>query len=194
MAKQNAEILILEKEGPFRDRLRSLCAEMGKVSVAEDMESVLNLFTRRSFGLLLLDWDLIQLDFLSVLQMIDNFQPDARRIALFQTVELGQVIEVMKAGMSDVIWEHQDQSVLRGKIKDALSQEKPPAIAHAYILQLAESIAERATTQKIPLYQARREFFKTFLSQILKQQKIKRVKLAGLMRVTPRTLRRRLLE
>jgi DNA-binding NtrC family response regulator len=152
MPRKINEILILEKDGSFRDRLRDLCGEMGKTWVTDNWESALNLFSRRSFGLLLLDWDVIQSDFFAILQMMDHFQPQARRIVLFNTFELNDVIGVMKAGMNDALWEYQGQAVLREKIKDALTQEKPPATAHSYVLKLAETIADRAMTQKMPIY------------------------------------------
>jgi len=194
MTKIRINILILESEVSFRDRLKGICSEIGKTWVADDMASALDLLTRRSFDFLLLDWDLIQSDFSVLLPMIDNFQPDALRIALFKTPQLYAVIAVMKAGMNDVFWKSQNLRVLKGKMKEALSRGKPSTIAHSYISQLAEYLSDRAMVQKTSLFKARKEFSKTFLSQILKQQKIKRVQLAGLMNVTSRTLRRHLLK
>jgi DNA-binding NtrC family response regulator len=194
MPKKIYEILILERDSFFRDRLRDICAEMGKTWVTDNWESTLNLLSRRSFGLLLLDWDVIQPDFSSILQMMDHFQPQARGIVLFNTFELNDVIRVMKAGMNDALWEYQGHAVLREKIKDALAEEKSSISAHSYVLQLAETIADRAAAQKMSLYKARKEFSKTFLSQILKHQKMKRYQLAGLMNVSLRTLRRHLLK
>jgi DNA-binding NtrC family response regulator len=162
--------------------------------MADNMESALDLMARRSFQLLLLDWDLIRPDFSTLWPMINNFQPDASRIALFQTPQLYDVIAVMKAGMNDVFWENQNSALLKEKIKESIFREKPSTIAHSYISQLAESLADRAMTQKTSLFKAKREFSKTFLSQILKQQKIKRPELANLMNVSPRTLGRHLLK
>jgi len=194
MSKKSTHILILKKEDSFRDRLKGFCADVGKTRVASDMESAFDLITRHSFQLLLLDWDLIQPEFSVFWQMLDNFQPDARKIALFKAPQLYDVIAVMKAGMNNVFWENQDSEVLKGKLKDALSQEKPDAVAHSYISQLAECLADRAVARKTSLFKARKEFSKTFLNQILKQQKLKHYQLAGLMSVTPRTLHRQLLK
>ena len=192
MPKKVHESLIMEKDDSFRDRLRDLCAEMGKTWVTDNWESALNLLNRRSFGLLLLDWDVIEPDFSSNLELMDHFQPQARRIVLFNTFELNDVLRVMKAGMNDALWEYQGQALLREKIKEALTQEKPSATAHSHVLQLAETIADKALAQKMPFYKARKEFLKTFLSQMVKQQKLKRGRLAGVMNVAPRTLRRHL--
>jgi DNA-binding response OmpR family regulator len=194
MAKKNTHILILAKKGSFRDRLKGFCSEMGKTRVVDDMESALNLIAGGSFQLFLLDWDLIQPDFSVLWQMLDNFQPDSRKVALFKAPQLYDVIAVMKAGMNDVFWENQDSEVLKGKLKDVLSQAKPDTVAHSYISQLAECLADRAVAQKTSLFKARKEFSKTFLSQILKQHKLKHYQLAGLMSVTPRTLHRQLLK
>lgn len=194
MVKKKNKILILEKEVSFRERLRNLCNDLGKTWAAGDMESVLDLLTQRSYQLLLLDWDLIQSDFSALWPMIDNFQPDARRIVLFKSPQLTDVVAVMKAGVNDALWEYQDYDVLKNRMKDALSLEKPPAIVHSYILQLAESMADQAMTKKTSLLKARREFSKTVLSQILRLQKMRHFKLADAIKVSPRTLRRRLLK
>jgi DNA-binding NtrC family response regulator len=194
VVKKNIRILILEKEVSFRDRLRNLCNDMGKTWVADDMESVWDLLTKRSYQLLLLDWDLIQLDFSAFWPMIDIFQPDARRIALFKSPQLTDVVAAMKAGVNDALWENQDSEILKGRIYDAISLEKPPAIVHSYILQLAESMADQAMTKKTSILKARREFSKTVLSQILRLQKMRHFKLANAMKVSPRTLRRHLLK
>lgn len=194
MVKKKNKILILEKNVSFRDRLRGICAEIGKTWAADDMESVLNLLTKRSYQLLLLDWDLIRSDFSTLWPMIDNFQPDARRLALFKSPQLPDVVAAMKAGVNDALWEYQDPEVLKGKMRDSLAQEKSPAIVHSYILQLAESMADKAMSKKTSLYKARREFSNTVLSQILRQQKMRRFKLADAMSVSSRTLRRHLLK
>lgn len=192
MVKKNTKILILEKDVSFRDRLRGICGEIGKTWAADDMESVLSLLTKRSYQLLLLDWDWIQSDFTALWPMINNFQPDARRIALFRSPQLPDVVEAMKAGVNDALWEYQDPEVLKGRMKDSLTQEKSPTIVHSYISQLAESMADKAMSKKTSLVKARREFSNTVLSQILRQQKIRRIKLADAMSVSARTLRRHL--
>ena len=194
MIKRNTKILILERDVSFRGRLRGLCSEIGKTWAADNMESVLNLLSKHTYQLLLLDWDLIEPNFSTLWPMIENFQPDARRIALFKSPQLPDVIAAMKAGVNDALWEYQDPAVLKNKVKDSLSQEKSPTIVHSYISQLAEFMADKAAAKKTSLVKARREFSNTILSQILRQQKIRRFKLAYAMSVSPRTLRRHLLK
>jgi DNA-binding NtrC family response regulator len=192
MTKKSTKILILENEVFFRDRLQGLCSEMGRTFVADDMESALELLTQHSFQLLLLDWHLVQLDFSDFWSIIDNLQPDAFRIALFRSPLLQDVIAAMKSGMNDVFWAYQDTAVLKSKLKDSLSREKPSTVTHSYISQLADFLTDRAVSKKTSLSEARKEFSKIFLSQILSQQKIRRFQLADLMSVTSRTLRRHL--
>jgi DNA-binding NtrC family response regulator len=194
MAKKYAHILILAKNSSFRDRLKAFCAVMGKTRMADNVESVFDLIIGGSFQLLILDWDLIQPEFSVLWRMIDNFQPHARKIALFKSPRLRDVIAVMKAGMNDVFWENQDPEVLKDKLKNALSREKPATVIHSHISQLAECLADQGLSEKKSLFKARKEFSKTFLSQILKKQKLKHYQLASLMSVTPRTLHRQLLK
>lgn len=192
MAENNAQIFILEDDGYFSDILKGLCEELAPTIVAKDMESALGVLTQQSFRLLLLDWHLIQKDALSIYSTISNFQANVPQIALFTVPDLSNVITAMKSGVREVIWAAQDKEKLKEKIKDVLSEEKSVPIAHAFVSRLAESLTEKAMVQKTSLFQARREFSKTFLKQVLSQQKLRRTQLASLMSVSPRTLHRHL--
>lgn len=194
IVKKNIKILILENEVSFRGRLKGLCSDMGKTWAVNDMESALELIRRHSFQLLLLDWHLIQADFSAFWSTIDNFQPNSCRIALFTSPQLNDVIAAMKSEMSDVLWAYQNSAVLKVKIKDALSQEKPSTIVHSYVSQWVDSLTDRAVTRKTSLSKARKEFSKTFLSQILSQNKMRHSQLADAMHITARTLHRHLSE
>ena len=158
------------------------------------MESALELIRRHSFQLLLLDWHLIQADFSDFWSTIDNFQSNSCRIALFTSPQLNDVIAAMKSEMSDVLWAYQNSAVLKVKIKDALFQEKPSTIVHSYVSQWVDSLTDRAVTRKTSLSKARKEFSKTFLSQILSQNKMRHSQLADAMHITARTLHRHLSE
>lgn len=192
LSDQKHQILILEDDGYFRGILNELCSELAPTIAVADVESVLGLITQQSFNLLLLDWHLIQQDTFALYSNLENFQPNASRLALFTVPDLTHVITAMKAGASDVLWAAEDKEVLRTKIEEVLHQEKPIPIAHAFVSRLAESLTEKAMSQKTSLFQARREFSKTFLQQVLRQQKLRRTQLASFMSVSPRTLHRHL--
>jgi len=49
MANKKMQILILEKDVAYRDRLQSLSAGSGKTWMAEDLDEALDLLTRRPF-------------------------------------------------------------------------------------------------------------------------------------------------
>jgi len=84
-----------------------------------------------------------------------------------------------------------EKTLLKAKIKEALFQEKRPRSGYS-LTQLAETLTEKAMTQKTSLFSARKEFSRIFLKQILWQQKLRRTQLADLMQVSPRTLHRHL--
>jgi len=190
--QNNAQILVLEDDGYFRDILTGLCSEMAKTTAVADLESALGMLTHQSFQLLLLDWHLIQRNPASLYSTIENFQPNAVQMALFTVPDLPNVITAMKSGVIDVLWAALDRESLAERIRNVLLQDKPVPIAHAFVSRLAESLTEKAMAQKTSLFQARKEFSKTFLQQVLSQQKLRRTQLASLMSVSPRTLHRHL--
>jgi DNA-binding NtrC family response regulator len=98
----------------------------------------------------------------------------------------------MKSGSNDVLWTNQDPRLLKEKIAETLAQDRPRTIPHSFVSKLAETLTDKAMTQKTSLFTARKEFSKTFLTQVLSQQKLRRTQLASLMSVSPRTLHRHL--
>ncbi len=192
MAKKNRSILILEDDAYFRGILEGIASSYGDTIVVGDVSSALIHLRKQSFQMLLLDWHLNPDDLSTVHSAVENFQPNAQRIALFTVPDLAHVIEAMKSGVKDVLWASLDQKIINDKIKDAISKTKPPVFAHSFVSRLAVSFTEKAMDQQTSLFQARREFSKTFLQQILSQQKLRRTQLASLMSVSPRTLHRHL--
>lgn len=186
------QVLILEDDGYFRSQLENICQEMADVVAVGDIETALSCLTRQSFHLLLLDWHLIQNNLSSLRAAFDNFQPDASKISLFTVPDLTNVISAMKSGSSDVLWTTQDPTLLKEKIAESLSKDRVQTIPHSFVSKLAETLTEKAITQKTSLFSARREFSKTFLTQVLSQQKLRRTQLASFMSVSPRTLHRHL--
>jgi DNA-binding NtrC family response regulator len=193
VTKRNTKILILEKATSFRTSLKSLCSEVGRTWIADDMKSASILLTRHSFDLQLLNWEMIQSDPSIFGSMTDPAQPPVCRIALVKAPRLNEVVTAMKSGMDDVFWDVQDASLLKEKIKDALVRKKNSVIIHSCVSQLVESLVRKSLDQKLSLFRARKEFSKVFLAQILKHQKISRTQLADLMNITPRTLYRYLM-
>lgn len=192
MAKSTLRILILEDDAYFRGILQNVCSEMGDAHAVADPKSALSLLAKHSFQLLLVDWHMNKSDLSAFYSAIENFQPNVPWVALFTVPNLAAVISAMKSGASDILWAAQDAVVLKEKIRDSLGKPKSPVYAHSFVSQLTESLTERAMTQQIPLFQARREFSKTFLRQVLNQQKLRRTQLAVLLGVSPRTLHRHL--
>lgn len=193
MAKgKKKQILILEDDGYFRGQLENICQQMADTVAVGDIEAALGYLTRQTFHLLLLDWHLIQNNLSSLYSTFENFQPDASKISLFTVPDLANVISAMKSGSSDVLWTNQDPQVLKEKITETLAQDKPRTIPHSFVSKLAETLTEKSMAQKTSLFTARREFSKTFLNQVLSQQKLRRTQLASFMSVSPRTLHRHL--
>jgi DNA-binding NtrC family response regulator len=193
MGKSNNRVFIFEDDICFREILEGICAEVAGTTVAvSDMGSALSFLTKQPFDLLLLDWHQNQSDFLSLAATLENFQSNALRIALFTVPDLPNVIAAMKSGVCDIFWPAQDRDTLKENIKVYLSLVKAPYFAHSFVSRLAESLTEKAMSQKTSLFKARREFSRTFLNQILSQQNLRRADLAHFMKVSPRTLHRHL--
>lgn len=192
MNKKDVRILVLEDDTCFRGILEGVCAEMGEVVSVADRDAALSSLTGEAFDLLLLDWHLIHPDLSTVRSTIENFQLGAYQVALFTVPDLSNVIAAMKSGMSDILWAAQEIDSLRVKIQECLFQVKPPEFTHSFVSQLADSLTEKAMVQKTSLFKARKEFSRTFLHQVLRQQKLRRTQLANLMNVSPRTLHRHL--
>jgi DNA-binding NtrC family response regulator len=192
MANNNHRIFILEDDACFRGVLEAACFEIGDVVAVADKESALEILSKQTFNLILLDWYLCQEDSESFISAVHYFQPDVRWIALFTVTDLNNIKAAMKAGANDVLWPVSEKKVILVKLKENLKQKKLVAFAHSTLNGLAQSLVEKALSQKATLYEARREFSKHFLEQILSQQKLRRSELAHLLHVSPRTLDRHL--
>src|SRR5258708_5492217 len=148
------QILILEDDAYFRNQLESACPEMVEITASGDVDSALSHLTQQTFDLILLDWHLIQSDLSSLNSTIENFQPNAVRMSLFTVPDLPNVIAAMKTGVSDILWAAQDLKAIKEKIVEALSLPKSQAIAHSFVSKLAESLTEKAMSQKTTLFKA----------------------------------------
>jgi DNA-binding NtrC family response regulator len=192
MEKNKLKIFILEDDTYFRNILQEVCGSLGEVFAVGEIESALNILEKQSFDLLLLDWHLNQARLSPLSSFIENFQTGIRKIALFTVPDLPNVISAIKGGNCDILWAAQEKSILKEKIKECLALPANVRYTHSFISHLAETLTEKAMIQKTSLFQARREFSKTFLQQILSQQNLRRTQLASLMSVSPRTLHRHL--
>jgi DNA-binding NtrC family response regulator len=191
MAKSTKPLIfILEDDAYFRNLLENVCGELGAVLAAADIRTAAELLTANSFQVLLLDWHL-NLSDPSLQSAIENFQSGADRLALFTVPDLHHVIGAMKAGASDILWATLEREKLKEKLMDVLGQGRRSRSSYS-LSRLAESITEKAMVQKSSLFQARREFSRIFLQQLLSQQKMRRAQLADLISVSPRTLHRHL--
>lgn len=192
MTKISTKILILQNNVGFRQTLENICNKIAETYAVADTETALNLMSKGSFQLLLLDWHLNPLDASNLFSAAECFQTNVPRISLLMTPDLPNVIAAMKSGASDILWASQEKTELEEKIKESLSSFQPKVYSHSYLARLADNSTEKAMSQKTSLFHARREFSKTFLQQILSRQKLKRTRLAELMGVSPRTLHRHL--
>ncbi len=190
MGKSTLRVLVLEDDAYFRNVLQNVCGELGEAFAVGDPKSALNLLAKHPFHLLLVDWHLNKSDLSSFYSAIEHFHPNVPWVALFTVPNLASVISAMKAGAADILWATQDAGALKEKIKGSLHKPRVPFYAHSFVSRLTESLTERAVSQKIPLFQARREFSTTFLRQILNQQKLRQTQLAVFLGVSPRTLHR----
>ena len=192
MSQVRDQILILEKEGYFQNLLEGICVDFGQTTTVATADEALSHLTKTSYRLLLLDWNLVQSHLSPISSALETFQETARVLALFVSPDLPGVISAMKSGVSDVLWAAQKRDDLQDKIRENLATDRPAAINHSFVSRLAESLTEKSVVQKTTLLDARKEFSRTFLSQILAQKDLKRAELASLLRVSPRTVQRHL--
>ncbi|HUO56969.1 MAG TPA: hypothetical protein VMV05_02220 [bacterium] len=192
MKREGNEILILERDTYFRNLLEGICVDFGKTITVSNLDMALSHLTETPFRLILLDWNQIHPHFLSIYPALQTFQTEARVLALFMAPDLTSVITAMKSGISDVLWAAQKRETLLEKIRETLSGDQPTTFNHSFVSRLAQSLTEKSVVQKTTLFAARKEFSKTFLTQILAHNGLKRTELANLLRISPRTLQRHL--
>lgn len=125
MGKSKAKILILEDDACFREVLEKVCGQAGEVDAAGDFDSALVSLTKKSYDLLLLDWHLYRRQWESLSSTLENFQPNALRIALFTVPDLQNVITAMKSGICDIFWPAQDSAVLLENVQTCLLGPPP---------------------------------------------------------------------
>lgn len=190
MAIKSPSILILEKDGDFRSRLAHLSASLGKALEVRGTEEALALLATYPFRLVLLNWDMIRADLPSFEKVLRRLQPDASRMALFQDPALPQVISAMKWGMTDILWTAQTDLTLRKALRENMAPGRGEATTPNLITHLSEYILEKAADQKVPLFEARKDFSRSLLQWILTRKKMGRGHLAKLLRISPRTLHR----
>jgi DNA-binding NarL/FixJ family response regulator len=190
MAIKNPSILILEKDNAFRSRLAHLSASFGKVLEVRGTEEALAALATHPFRLVLLNWDMIRPELSSFDKVLRRLQPDASRMALFHDPALPQVISAMKWGMADILWTAQEDPTLRRVMRENLALGRGEATAPNLITHLSEFILEKAANQKVPLFEARKDFSRSLLQWILTQKKMGRGHLAKMLRISPRTLHR----
>jgi|SRR5581483_4940069 len=192
MEKTKGKILILENDIYFREMLEDICGSIGEVTCVADLESVVSLLSKNSFQLIMVNWSISRAVSSSFYSLIKNFQPNIPLIALFLKTDLPSVVAAMKAGSSDIVCFEEPKYISREKISECLLQSDPSIGSRSYLSGLAESLTDISLHQKTPLFKARKEFSKTFLRQILNQQKLRRTQLAQMLNVSPRTLHRHL--
>lgn len=152
----------------------------------------MELLTSEIFDLLLLDWHLQIHDkaWDLVKDEMEKFQPNVKRLALFKTLDLPSVVKAMKSGVQDIIWAGDDSLNIGLKIGNFLKPLNSREIHHFFLGFMMNSLAEKAITKKNTLFQARKEFSRVFLRQLLRMKKYKKGHFASLVSVSPKTLSR----
>lgn len=192
MTPAKEKIFILEDDGYFRGLLEGAASEVGETTAVAGLEQAMGLLSQQEYRVLLLDWHLVRQAKASLFSTLDHYQSRAVQAALFTVPDLSAVVEAMKAGASEVLWPALERGALREKIAALAAYRAPAPIAHSFVSSLTETMTDKAVAQRTTLFQARKEFSKAFLRQVLSHQKLRRTQLADLMKVSPRTLHRHL--
>ncbi len=185
-------IFILEDDACFRAILKKVCSQIGDTTVVGNVDSAIPILTSQAYDLLLLDWHLsLQLGSGTFLfSEIDNFQPKVERLALFSALDLPNVVKAMKSGVRDILWVGHPKSILKKKIRNSLNDLKSKKYDHSFPGYIANLLTEKAYHQKNTLFQARREFSRVFLQQLLDHGKFRKGQIATILDISSKTLRR----
>ncbi len=185
-------IFILEDDACYRSILENICSTFGETTAVDNIDSAIHDLTSRTYDLLLLDWHLIanRKWSLFLISEMDHFQPNAERLALFSALDLPNVLTALKSGFRDILHVADDKSVLEQKIRTFLEGMASKECLYSNLGNVANSLSEKAFYQNTKLFQAKRDFTRVFLEQILGQKKSQKRKIAAFVDVSPKTLER----
>jgi DNA-binding NtrC family response regulator len=142
----HARILIIDDEGGIRDSLETLLTLEGfAVDAAADGSAGMDLITRHSYDLLLLDLSLPGENGLELLPRIKNLAPDLPIIMITAYGTVGNVVDAIRAGASNFIQKPWDNEKLLADIRASIGKQK----AEREVVQLKRTLKQRYSFKNI---------------------------------------------
>ena len=145
-APQRQDILIIDDEAGIRDSLDTLLTLEGfRVEMAADGESGIDLLTRRSFDLLLLDLALPGESGIDLLPRIKSLAPELPVIMITAYGTVGNVVDAIQAGAANFVQKPWDNEKLLADIRSAIGRNQ----AEQQVVQLKRTLKQRYSFENI---------------------------------------------
>src|SRR5580658_2427429 len=142
----HARILIIDDEAGIRDSLETLLTLEGfSVDLAADGSVGMDLLTRHSYDLLLLDLSLPRESGLDLLPRIKSLAPELPIIMITAYGTVGNVVDAIRAGASNFIQKPWDNEKLLADIRTAIGRQK----AETEVVQLKRTLKQRYSFKNI---------------------------------------------
>ena len=142
----HARILIIDDEAGIRDSLETLLTLEGfAVDLAGDGSAGMDLLTRHSYDLLLLDLSLPRESGLDLLPRIRSLAPELPIIMITAYGTVGNVVDAIRAGASNFIPKPWDNEKLLADIRAAIGRQK----AETEVVQLKRTLKQRYSFKNI---------------------------------------------
>jgi DNA-binding NtrC family response regulator len=142
----HARILIIDDESGIRDSLETLLTLEGfSVDLAGDGSAGMDLLTRHSYDLLLLDLALPGESGLDLLPRIRSLAPELPIIMITAYGTVGNVVDAIRAGASNFIQKPWDNEKLLADIRLAIGKQK----AESEVVQLKRTLKQRYSFKNI---------------------------------------------
>jgi DNA-binding NtrC family response regulator len=143
---QGQRILIIDDEAGIRDSLETLLTLEGfNVEMAGDGSAGLDLLTRHSYDLLLLDLALPGESGIDLLPRIKALSPELPVIMITAYGTVGNVVDAIRAGASNFVQKPWDNEKLLADIRSAIGKSK----AETEVAQLKRTLKQRYSFQNI---------------------------------------------
>lgn len=136
----HARILIIDDEAGIRDSLETLLTLEGfAVDLAPEGAAGMDLLTRHSYDLLLLDLSLPGESGLDLLPRIKSLAPELPVIMITAYGTVGNVVDAIRAGASNFVQKPWDNEKLLADIRSAIGRQK----AETEVVQLKRTLKQR---------------------------------------------------
>ena len=142
----HARVLIIDDEASIRDSLETLLTLEGfSVDLAGDGSAGMDLLTRHSYDLLLLDLSLPGESGIELLPRIKSLAPELPVIMITAYGTVGNVVDAIRAGASNFIQKPWDNEKLLADIRLAIGKQK----AESEVVQLKRTLKQRYSFKNI---------------------------------------------